>query len=269
MSLPTSPVSIGATVTEGPKEYGWGVSRGYFTKRVWKGTQSEIQALLPQLQLAGYDYTVTEGPVWTVTATIGQDASDGSEGGQTEIPIPTFELFSERREMDLFESTCPLTIACKPELLREVKKSAVNDNAPVFLTGSTFTQQEKNTGMSLYVHYIAGAKTYTQNFPVLRKAYSISNNYYVAANTLYGANFIWSTNGVVATEGVPAAIQGLMPPSTTFTTTDGIPYIVGWLKGYPTYNQQAVNRFQVNVDYIFGSWPAYIYGNPPNYGFIG
>jgi hypothetical protein len=81
---------------------------------------------------------------------------------------------------------------------------------------------------------------------------------------LYGSNFIWQTQTVIATEGVPFAIQGLMPPSSTFTqytSTGGITMLAGWLKGYPTYNQIAVNRFQVTVDYIYGYWPAKIYGN--------
>lgn len=262
MPMPTDIVTRGATIAEQGKEYGWSPSRGYFTRRQWSGTRSEIEALEPQLYAFGYEYVVQEGPVWKVIATIGQDASDGDPGGETEIPIPQFELFSDKREVDLLESDSPICTSLRPELIKDVSDS-VNLGAPNFLTGSKYTQNEKNAAMDLYIHYVAGAKSFVTNVPVLRKSYSISNNYTVAANTLYGANFIWKTETIVSQESVPAAIQGLLPPSSTFTqytATSGITMLAGWLKGYPTYNQIATNRFQVTLDYIYGIWPAKVYG---------
>jgi hypothetical protein len=50
----------GVTLQEEAVEFGWSISGGYFTQRTWMGTQAAITALLPDLRLAGYSYTVTE-----------------------------------------------------------------------------------------------------------------------------------------------------------------------------------------------------------------
>lgn len=262
----------GLSVQEGGIEYGWSPANGAYTIRTWKGTQAEIQNLIPALVANGYEYQVKEGPLWTLMAKLANTVDDGGEP-DPEVPVPQFELIAQRAEIDLLESSCPFVTYLKPEIIRLITQAVRNDEPPSFLTASYnsglfTTATEKAVAANVHLHYISGIRTYTYYVPVLRKTYNASNAY-VVNESITNVNRIHDTSRLISVENVPFAIRQILPPSGDFSVivpdTRGlpantlIPKYVGWLKGHPQYNQVGGGQFQITVDYEYGAWATQIY----------
>lgn len=256
----------GVTVQEGPGEFGWSPSNGSFTVRTWKGTKEEIQNLIPQIIVMGYEYQVREGPLWTLVAKTPQ-ATDDNGNPEPEIPIPVFELVSQRIDQNLIESTANFVRFLSPATLQRIRTAIRDDEGPGFLTGSFPTPQEKERAADVYLHYQSGVQTVPYYLPVLRKTYVVSNQYIV--NESMTINHVYSTGNLISVENIPIMMQDILPssgresnvvPAIGGTRWTSIPMNWGWLKGSPQYQQTGPAQFQVTVDYEFNLWPENIYG---------
>lgn len=248
---------IGIELQEEAIEYGWNVSTGYFTKRTWKGTEAEIKALLPSLQAAGYSYTVTQGPIWQVTATIQNDTQDNND--QNEQPIVQFEVSSGTTTGNVLMTQNPLTKDLDPVIVARVKNAIDNNETLAFLAESTVPAAARQKASDLYFHYQHGVQEYYQSNPVLRKTYTVSNRWAVN-ESIDGVNRIFTKGGMIATENVPSLIHGLLPQASPGEiTVGGITYIYGWHFGHPTYTRVGPTSYQVSSEYSYGLWPVKLY----------
>lgn len=265
----------GASIAEGPKEYGWSPSTGDYTIRIFKGTKDEIEVKESELKMAGYEYTKTEGPIYTLKAKIKQEIND-SGTPEPEIPIPTFQVISNRTEKDVLLSDAPVSLYTRPEAKRLIMEAVKNNEPPSFLTGSYnagifATANEKNVVAKLYMEYVAGANTYTSYVPTLRKTYQCSNTY-VINDSIANVNRLYSRSSLISIENVPITIQGLLPntgfnvdkvaPPFGLTNTVAIETYWGYLKSHPDYDQVGRNTWQVTVDYNYGQWSVLQYLDP-------
>src|SRR6185295_2851873 len=76
---------------EQPQELSGGPNKPSILTRLFKGPKGKVQALLPQVQLAGWDYSYKEnGPNATLAVTTPQLQSGG--GADTEAPVNTWEF---------------------------------------------------------------------------------------------------------------------------------------------------------------------------------
>lgn len=256
----------GVTVQELSKEYGWSPSNGYFTIRTWKGTQAEIQNLIPTIVADGYEYVVKEGPLWQIVAKTPQQTDDDGNP-ETETPIPVFELVGQRVDKNLLESDAAYVKSISPAILRQMSENIQDSAPPTFLSSSFVNASEKSRALDVYLHSLAGVNTYTVYVPVLRKTY-IASNKYIVNEAMNNVNRVFSTGTLIGTENVPYVITGILPSSGTSTTIvptfglDSVGIITnwGWLKACPQYQQIGANQFQITVDYEFNRWSENLYG---------
>lgn len=268
----------GKTLQEGPMEYGWSPSNGDYTVRNWKGTQAEINNLTTDLRLQGYEYTIKDGPLWTLTAKISRTVDNETGTPTAEIPIPTFQVLANRLERELLASNSPVSLYLKTEHKRMISEAVKNNEPPSFLTGSYNGSNkvydnvdEKAIVAKVYREILAGANTYTSYVPTLRKTY-VCSNAYVVNESIANVNRIFSRGTLIAAEGIPVTIQGLLPPSgystDLFAAPSGmtkaltIQTYFGYLKSHPDYNQVGGNTWQVTVDYTFGQYSVMQYLDP-------
>lgn len=254
----------GNTVQELAKEYGWSPNNGYYTVRTWKGTQAEIENLIPVIVASGYEYQVREGPLWTLIAKTPQSTDDDGNPNP-EVPIPIFELVSQRIDKPLLESQAYFVADLPPTTIQRIREAIRDDAGPSFLTGSFAYLGERERAADVYLHWLAGIQTVPYYVPVLRKTYTVSNQYIV--NESMTVNRVYSTSTLISVENIPAMMQNILPTSALVPGTStpfygsSIPIVWGWLKGNPQYNQIGAAQFQVTVDYEYGGWPYKIYGD--------
>jgi hypothetical protein len=115
---------------------------------------------------------------------------------------------------------------------------------------------------------LAGVNTYTLYVPVLRKTYTVSNQYIV--NESMTVNKVFSTPTLIGQENIPAMMVNILPASGTTSnivpnpagldTTVSVPANWGWLKGSPQYEQVGATQFQVTVDFEYNLWAQKVYG---------
>lgn len=260
-------------IQEEPIEYGFSPTNGPYTARSFKGQKAEIQAQETLLRSYGYETSVKEGALWSLSAKISNDTnSDGTP--KTETPIPTFELLPTKIDKDLLESNCAFVSYLKPEILRTLKETVKDNLPPSFLTSSynsgLFSNvTEKTIAADVYLHYINGVTNYTTFSQTLRKTYNASSAH-VVAESMFGVNNVWSTAKLQVYENVPSNIHNIMlssglfqvviPNTFNLPTYNNIVLYCGWLKGCPTYNQIGPNQFQITVDFEYGYWSNRLYG---------
>jgi hypothetical protein len=208
-----------------------------------------------------------KGPLWLLTAKIAQETDEGDP--VPEIPIPIFSLVSQRVDKNLIESDCPFIKSLQPSTIAAIRDSFRDDAGPGFLTGSLgATAAEKAQAADVYVHMLAGVNTYTLYVPVLRKTYTVSNQYIV--NESMTVNKVFSTPTLIGQENIPAMMVNILPASGTTSnivpnpagldTTVSVPANWGWLKGSPQYEQVGATQFQVTVDFEYNLWAQKVYG---------
>jgi hypothetical protein len=264
--MKTTPDFNGVTLQEEAIEYGWSPANGYYTARTFKGTQSEIQNILPQLVALGYEYQVKEGPLWTCVAKTPQKIEN--ETPVEEVPIPVFELVSQRLDKPLLESDCPFVTSLPPALIQQMRTAIRDDEGPTFLSGSFASTAERIQAADVYIHATTGAPTYPYYLPVLRKTFVVSNQYLV--NESMTVNRVYSKATLISDEEIPSQIWNILPDSGTesniianpmgLTTSTTMPMNWGYLKAAPQYQQVGPTQFQVTVDYEYNLWAEKLYG---------
>lgn len=264
----------GLSITEEGREYGWSPSSGYYAVRTWKGTQAQIDNLIPALQTDGYEYSITEGPLYTCRAKITYPI-DEDGNPQAEVPVPTYEIIPQRIDREFLLSSAGAAGYLNPEIKRLITECIRDGTSPSFLTGSYNNgiyrnESEKELAAKIYQELLSGATQYTMYVPTLR-VNRLASNKWVVNVSISNVNRVFSKATLISWENVPNTIHGILPNSGLYTAIvsppSGIPgtttveTVFGYLRTHPTYNQVAPNLWQISVDYNYGQYSVLQYGS--------
>jgi hypothetical protein len=263
-------IGLDTSAKQLPVKHSYDRNKGATTTRTYKGTYAQIFTLESQYQWAGWSTTITEGPVWTLEATLGSDDRGGSNTGLTDFPIDTWELFANVVEKDILASN--LTIVNQLTdvdrgFLRDImegKKNAADWDYSTSPKTPAFTSADSSGTNQLFRCIVAGMKSRPVNVPTLRHTKTASRDYDFAS-ALTGVDNLYSTNALGIAETIPRWIYNNMPPAPTvnpFTATNGIVQFSGWHKRYPQVVVSSNAKSQIVVEWEYGDratimWPTY------------
>jgi hypothetical protein len=248
---------------EMPVRYGFDKTRGTTTIRSFRGTSSQIAALETAYKWAGWSTEVTEGPTWTLVATL---AYDDRSGSGAEVPVDTWELFANVVEKDILSSNTSVITglsSAKKMYLRDVLdgKVEVKDldcstqaKTPTVLYGDTNSVQ-------LFEVITGGTKSKRINIPTLRHTKTASSDYQFAS-ALTGVDYAYSKSALGNAELIPSWIYNNIaatPGTNPFTRTDGIIVFAGWMKRYPQVMVSANSRSQIVTEWEYGEWATIVH----------
>lgn len=244
-------------------------SRGTTTVRTYKGTQAQIIALEQAAILNGWSTDVQEGPLWTLTATLGADDRGGT-GAET--PVDTWELFANSTEKEILSSNIPgvqnMTSIDKA-FMRDVMDGKLDARDYDYSSASKTPEwggdaTQKARADQIFRGIIAGMKSIRLNIPTIRHTKTASRDYEFQS-ALTGVDHVYSSSALNSAEGLPGWIYWNIPAapaSNPFTRTDGITVFQGWAKHYPQIQISAFGKSQIVVEWEYGEW---ITVQHPNY----
>jgi len=203
--------------------------------------------------------------------------------GDTEIPVPTYNLVDVRNEKHILQSTIATiqAITHKDKLAIEQyfkKPEAYLDNMPALNTGASpdaDTADQFATAIACWLLMKDGLKSALVFQPVLRKTYVCSKQFQIPVPSI-ASGAIVTTGTLIGLEQIPPDKATLMPQSfhatknytytdtrvVSTTTTVTLHFNYAWMKAGYSVDDVAYNRQQVSVEYHWGLWPEFLYGQP-------
>jgi hypothetical protein len=256
---------LGLTVAavEQPVKYTYDKGRGYTTSRSWKGTEAQIRALEVSYQAWGWSTEVRQGPIWSMTATLGADERSG-QGGET--PVDTWELFANTTEKELLSSTVT-GVKTLSDARMSCLRSAL-DGKIDFVQYDCSTQAKTPAAIygdaastMLYRLIRSGVRHDRIVVPTLRHTKTASRDYeFEAAVSEVGS--IFKTESLRNYNVMPSWIYNNLPQSPAanpLTRTDGVIVYWGWNKHYPQISVSAYGKSQIVTEWEYGAWSTTLY----------
>ena len=183
---------------------------------------------------------------------------ESSNQGNANAPLnQAWELQPNIVEKDLMEADMSginaLTMAMKNKVRQDADSN--QDTTPDYSTFSGASSGQQATMLALWKLMSHGVKSTQIHAPTLR----VSSLY----RPDYGGQQPVTNCGNVITdltaEGVPSALLFNLPPSGTTRTIDSITLKYGWYKKFPTVNQVAAGRWQMQQEYAYGLYSTDLY----------
>lgn len=244
------PVIVGIPgVFEQPFSTGFSPQRGWYTIRVWRGTNSALRSLLPLLKNAGYEFQLDEGygAIGTVRAQI-PDRTDGS----AEEVINLWELDNNSATKDILETDDSginsISATHKRAIRAQIQSPDEDENSAQGSFSNPVAQQ-------VYDLMMKGVREKVVYQQVLRHTQTVSTNYQVAASRTNVRRII-SKASMANQENIPIWIYDSMDDGTSAQT--GLAY--GWYKEPPKITVVSYQRTQISQQWTFGLWSTLLYG---------
>lgn len=196
--MKTDQVNRGLNIVELPRQR-QNSGNGYTTTRTFKGTRSSILEYQDILDNQGYSTSTTEGPLWTLTATIGTDLENDDNYLSREPGDPTswmqvidwevepisgnWSIGVRYEEKDLLESQqVPIVVDLRdndPKMLAAIKEWNENgpkDSHPAYAFTYEDTANEtanKQRAEKIYQLLNEGVKTKSVSVPIARVQFTV------------------------------------------------------------------------------------------------
>ena len=254
----------GLDITEEPKITTYS-RNGTTQRRTFKGKEADILTMANILTSAGYEVTITQGPLYKLEALISAEVSQINEE-QSVI----WELDNQIETKELLQANTVPVIAALPgsykryiaKLFREVEDK---DNAEFVLPPNkdvAYTNSQNQDAVVVWNLLCHGTETVEIVLPVLKRVLNVNSNYYF---TNYNRNIgrIYSTQRLISDEHIPNNYADVLPNDSdpNFADTDGLFFIYGWKKSPTQVSQVSLNRNQVVQSWSYGLWPKFIFGD--------
>lgn len=260
------------------------------TKRSFRGTKEEIEAKRDELEAAGWQCVIREGPVYSLDANFGALLNEQDDSlNLTKTPRAQWEVVTNKANKDILESKIDLVDGLDPlhiQSLRAWMQSASSNTAPAldYYLGKGYEKWENATGdeateydtqyykaLDLYKLIANGVKDVEVKQFVLRKVIQVPVGYPVDRFTADDRQ-LFSYATLVTDEDVPEWMQLIIPSNTDADLSDnvaGASNSTVWIKRHYGYVKNVVSasettegRVTVTIEYTWGIWAESLYGEP-------
>jgi hypothetical protein len=252
---------------DGPKAwlqegYSYGVNdSGSFQRFVYRGTRTEVEALAPQSNIAGWNWMVTREShgMARLEAEAGFLGNSGDEEAQVE---DVWELDPNETEKDLLDADFPFgSLAQISKVNKDRIADAIQRPGDFIDKSPAFTGSNIGAAYSLYLLMKNGHKSFPVEATVIRRSRMVSNSYTVQASQL-NCRRLLSAASLSSVEGVPGDILFSIPATPTVTqfieTAGDLQY--GWRKLRPNVTRVTLSKWRIVQVWQFGLWPVRIFG---------
>ena len=211
---------------------------------------AEMINLYNTLFFEGYDCKMTGGTNWTLVATLAYDVQ--TNPGQS-MPDPIWEIDGKPFEAALLTADIAIvnTLSTRTKTLIEARLKKPDSTQP--LTDPSEVSQLANA-TKVYNLMRRGEDSKKLFQPIVKRTITVSNTFSNLTWTLNNVGNIVSSTVLINNFGVPARYQGLIPPSNTTTSTDGITFFTGFLVYQPNVVDVGSNRTQISQEFEYGKW---------------
>lgn len=276
----------GLTIVPQPSGWSYDPTKGYKTKRSYKGTgKDNLATTESELKLYGWTYDVQldldtgADVMWTITATLGGDSSSSpsSPAGQ-DVTTPlseTWELSSNLLEKDLLESDAPLMVALWNEALAGNGWTHEQDFTNRVTALKAFGENPTKEGLVIFTGFpvmlkiakilAAGGKSIHIFQPTLRHNRIVTSKYAVRDALINCGNIITAAD-IGSAENIPATLLFNLPTgyhSARYldNTGDELGRLLkyGWQKKFPNIGSRADGEWELSQEFEWGLWHTDLY----------
>lgn len=211
---------------------------------------AEMINLYNTLFFSGYDCKMVGGTNWTLVATLAYDIQ--TNPGQA-MPDPVWEIDGKPFEAALLTADVPIvnSLSTRTKTLIEARMKNPTSTQP--LTDPSEVSQLANA-TKVYNLLRRGEDSKKLFQPIVKRTITVSSLFNNLTWTLDNVGNVVSRDVLINNFGVPARYQGLIPSSTTTTSTDGVSTFTGFLVYQPNVVDVAGNRSQISQEFEFGKW---------------
>lgn len=219
------------------------------------GPKAGVKAMMSQLaaQNLNFTYRCDQSPNATIVfETPGNP--EGGGGGTTELPTTIWEYFANQLEIDILEADLDGTVstvnlndisASEKKLLRDrINGQDVAYPDPFSTAFDT-----------IYKLIEGGVRSVRVTVPTLRVSRQLATFSAVYASISNSGRIFSATT--INSENSDQPYD--LPPSAT-VTKDGVNFIYGWFKKFPSSQQVGGNKFNISQEWEYGLWPVATHG---------
>lgn len=199
--------------------------------------------------------------------------------GDSEIPVPTYQLLNQKFEKHALSSINPNIQIIRQDDKRAIeqyfKKSENYLHTMPDFDDDFDTEAERTSALYTWLLMKDGFKSVVNFQPILKKEYPCSKNFPIPT-PIIPIGVIATTGTVVGAEQVPIDTSILLPQSysTTKRYVDfqadevtklydvTLNFNYAWMKAGYDIVDTAYNRRKVSIEYHWGLWPEFVYGQP-------
>ncbi len=247
----------------GPSKSTYKFNKGGQTTLTITGAQADITALALDYQLAGWETTIEEGPVWKLTVVNTVDINTNPGGGEPD-PLPSWEVVGHSVQINILEAKRPIT-EFSPDDKAFIEYVLHNPlSAQPFASYLSSPTTIANAVIVQHL-YKAGIEFKQDFIPVVKRTITVSRSYIPVNWTKYVGKVL-SKAKLISEYNVPLAVAAILPAvgdadnqCSVTLNVDNVRLLDtfrGFLEQYPTYQTVANNKVQISQEWVFGKWSA-------------
>jgi hypothetical protein len=231
--------AVGTSKTLRRKSQGWDANTGTYEQFEWAGTKSAILGMISGVKAVAQSYEYDhDGATYRLSYRISNDPKNQEVQDEVRMDV-------HRVHKSIFE---PPTGGLTADQLRSVQEYA-EDKTKTELPNDWVDAQ-----LELYDLAIQGVTSWIVYQPVIIRTSTAGPKYgFVPDYSLVGS--------IIHPSSIQTAVKAKLPIAPPNDTYDGGGFVYGWLQHMPSYALVAGNKAQFQVEWEYGLWSTFLYGN--------